>query len=332
MTEQLRVTKLTKDFVRKVDVFERVSNAFNNGTENRVVKAVSDVSFSIGQGEVVSLVGESGCGKSTIGKMLAGILQPTSGEIAYGGSVVSSEGSPLAKTALLPMQMIFQDPMSSLNPRKRIIDIICEAPIYYKLINARQREEYATEIFQKVGLDVSLLHRFPHQLSGGQNQRVAIARALSVKPDLLICDEATAALDVSIQAQIINLFSDLRAEMNLTYLFISHSLSVVEYISDRVIIMYLGKIVEEAPTRKIFGSPNHPYTRALLEDIPRLDRRKQSYASIQGEVPSPLNPPSGCHFHPRCPFAMEICSERTPELLNISDDHKSACHLNREVL
>ena len=224
--------------------------------------------------------------------------------------------------------MIFQDPMSSLNPRMRVRDIIGEAPTFHGLVKQADLDGYVDEMMLRVGLDPSYKRRYPHQFSGGQRQRIGIARALAVKPAFLVCDEAIAALDVSIQAQVINLFMRLREELGLTYLFISHDLGVVEHLSERVVIMYLGRIVEVAETIALFEQPNHPYTVALLAEVPRIDRRGQTFAPIKGEIPSPLDPPSGCHFHPRCPHAMDRCRAEQPALREIAPGRYSACHLN----
>jgi peptide/nickel transport system ATP-binding protein len=224
--------------------------------------------------------------------------------------------------------MIFQDPMASLNPRMRVREIIGEAPRVHGLIGASEVEAYVDDILQRVGLDPSYKRRYPHQFSGGQRQRIGIARALAVQPEFIVCDEAVAALDVSIQAQVLNLFMKLREELELTYLFISHDIGVVEHLADRVAIMYLGRIVETAPTEALFAQPNHPYTQALLREVPRIDTRQHAFEPIKGEIPSPLDPPSGCHFHPRCPFSMQRCREWQPELVEIAPGWLSACHLN----
>jgi oligopeptide/dipeptide ABC transporter ATP-binding protein len=226
------------------------------------------------------------------------------------------------------VQMIFQDPYASLNPRRRVADIVGEAPLAHGLVTRAGFDAYLDAQLHRAGLDPSYRRRYPHQFSGGQRQRIGIARALAVQPEFLVCDEAVAALDVSIQAQILNLFMDLRRELDLTYLFISHDLGVVEHLSDRVMIMYLGRIVEQAPAEEIFRRANHPYTRALLAEVPRIEARKQRFTAITGEIPSPLNPPSGCHFHPRCPHAMPRCSAEVPAFREIAPGHRSACHLN----
>jgi peptide/nickel transport system ATP-binding protein len=270
------------------------------------------------EGEVVGLVGESGCGKSTLGRMVAGILEPSAGAIRYRGR----------EKAGLKVQMIFQDPFASLNPRMRVADIVGEAPLVHGIVNKEELDGYLDELLARCGLDRSYKRRFPHQFSGGQRARIGIARALAVKPEFLVCDEAVAALDVSIQAQILNLFMTLRRDLGLTYLFISHDLGVVEHLSDRVVIMYLGRVVESASAEEIFNKANHPYTQALLKQVPRLDTRKTQFKPIVGEIPSPLEPPTGCHFHPRCPHAMPRCREEAPRLKEVAPGHLSACHLN----
>lgn len=290
--------------------------------------ALNQVNLSIKKGEVVGLVGESGCGKSTLGRIIAGILQPNSGEIFIHGSNIHTMNSKQLQNNLLAIQMIFQDPYASLNPRLRIDQSISEAPLVHKLVKTKDIDKYISSLLEKAGLNASYRHRFPHQFSGGQRQRIGIARALAVQPEMLVCDEAVAALDVSIQAQILNLFMDLRDELNLTYLFISHDLGVVEHFSDRVAIMYLGRIIEIAPTKEIFTNANHPYTQMLLAEIPKITDRKKQFSTIKGEVPSPLFPPSGCHFHPRCPHATFLCKEELPTLKEITPHHQSACHLN----
>jgi peptide/nickel transport system ATP-binding protein len=233
-----------------------------------------------------------------------------------------------ARMAALKVQVIFQDPMASLNPRMRVADIVGEAPQVHGIVRSAERRDYVTALLARVGLDPRYATRYPHQFSGGQRARIGIARALAVKPDFLVCDESLAALDVSIQAQILNLFMQLRRDLKLTYLFISHDLGVVEHLSDRVVIMYLGRIVEIAPTEALFRAANHPYTRALLANVPRLEAKKQRFAPLAGEIPSPLDPPAGCHFHPRCPFAMARCRAEAPALAEIAPGHRSACHLN----
>ena len=293
-----------------------------------VVHAVDRVDLAIRPGEVVGLVGESGCGKSTLGRLVAGIHPPSAGQVLWRGQDRAGFDGEALKAARLGVQMIFQDPQSSLNPRLRVAEIIGEAPRVHGLVGPEGEDAYVDAQMRRAGLDPSLKRRFPHQFSGGQRQRIGIARALAVQPEMLVCDESVAALDVSIQAQIINLFLDLRAELNLTCLFISHDLGVVEHVSDRVAIMYLGRIVEQAPAETVFTKPNHPYTQALLAEVPRLENRATRFGAIQGELPSPLNPPTGCHFHPRCPHALPRCRTEAPVLREIAPGQHSACHLN----
>ena len=305
-----------------------IASRIGSPPRNETVRAVDSVSMTIHRGEVVGLVGESGCGKSTIGRMVAGIMPPTEGQILFEGRDIATLPSRDVKSVKLKVQMIFQDPYASLNPRLRVADIVGEAPLTHGLVTRANFDTYLDAQLQRAGLDPSFKRRYPHQFSGGQRQRIGIARALAVQPEFLVCDEAVAALDVSIQAQILNLFMDLRRDLDLTYLFISHDLGVVEHLSDRVLIMYLGRIVESAPTEEIFSHANHPYTRALLAEVPRIDSRKHRFTAITGEIPSPLNPPGGCHFHPRCPHAMPRCAVEAPVSREISPGHHSACHLN----
>ena len=319
---------ITKRFVKSLDLTTKLINLVGGNYREEVVQAVDDVSFTIGEGEVVGLVGESGCGKSTIGRMVAGILEPTAGAIQYRGEDLLSLPKAKRRSVSLKSQMIFQDPFASLNPRMRVRDIIGEAPVAHKIVSSDELDDYLDEVMNLCGLEPGFKRRYAHQFSGGQRQRIGIARALAVKPDFLICDEAVAALDVSIQAQILNLFMDLRKELGLTYLLISHDLGVVEHLSDRVVIMYLGRLVEVATAEDLFRDPNHPYTKALLEEVPRIDNRRRNFAPVKGEIPSPIDPPSGCYFHPRCTHATERCKTEAPVLKEIGPGRLSACHLN----
>jgi oligopeptide/dipeptide ABC transporter ATP-binding protein len=316
---------VSKRFVRRADLAARVLNLFGAKHADEVVHAVDRVSFAIARGEVVGLVGESGCGKSTVGRLIADILRPSEGSVLLRGEDAARLRP--SRTGL-PVQMIFQDPFASLNPRMRVRDLVGEAPLAHGMVTHAGLAAHVAAAMERCGLDPSYADRFPHQFSGGQRQRIGIARALAVQPELLVCDEAISALDVSIQAQIVNLFQDLREQLGLTYLFISHDLGVVEHISDRVLVMYLGRIVESAPAAELFAAPNHPYSQALLAEVPRLDRRARRLSPVKGEIPSPLAPPPGCHFHPRCPHAMPRCRAEAPVLREIAPGRLAACHLN----
>jgi peptide/nickel transport system ATP-binding protein len=315
-------------FVQPLDLAGRLAKLLGAGRDAQVVHAVAGVDLDVMQGEVIGVVGESGCGKSTLGRVIAGINPPTAGEVRYHGEPVAGMTRGARRAYELGVQMIFQNPMASLNPRMRVLDIIGEAPVVHGLVRSSEKAEYVAGLMRQVGLDPDYGQRYPHQFSGGQRQRIGIARALALKPRMIVCDEAVAALDVSIQAQVLNLFMALRREFDLTYLFISHNLGVVGHMADRVVIMYLGRIVEVAPTQAVFSAPNHPYTRALLAELPTLDTTRRVYQPIQGELPSPLAPPSGCAFHPRCPHAMARCKSERPELKVLASGHASACHLN----
>ncbi|MBR0645790.1 ABC transporter ATP-binding protein [Plastoroseomonas hellenica] len=319
---------ISRRFEKKLDFAGRIAKRLGAPVREEIVHAVDGVDLSIAKGEVVGLVGESGCGKSTLGRMVAGILPPSDGTVLRQGRDITVLNTQDAREAKLRTQMIFQDPYASLNPRMRVADIVGEAPHVHGIVSGRDWNDYVDEQLRRAGLDPALKRRYPHQFSGGQRQRIGIARALAVKPDFLVCDEAVAALDVSIQAQILNLFMKLRRELDLTYLFISHDLGVVEHLSDRVVIMYLGRVVESAPAAEVFARANHPYTVSLLSAVPRIDSRKRAFSVVQGEIPSPLNPPPGCHFHPRCPHAMPRCKVERPALREIAPGHISACHLN----
>jgi oligopeptide/dipeptide ABC transporter ATP-binding protein len=293
-----------------------------------VVKAVDDVNFSIYSGETLALVGESGCGKSTTGRSLLRLIEPTEGSVLFEGKdVLKLSGEELKKTRR-DMQIVFQDPYASLHPRMTVREIISE-PLYIHNIGTKaEREKRVEFLMDKVGLSQKVKNRFPHEFSGGQRQRIGIAKALALNPKLVICDEPVSALDVSVQAQVINLFKDLQKEFSLTYLFISHDLSVINHISDRVGVMYLGKLVEIAETSELFDRPAHPYTQALLSARPMIHQKDRLERIIlEGELPTPLNPPKGCRFHTRCPFKMERCEVEEPVMKEIGAKHQAACHL-----
>ncbi len=331
MTAIIETRALSKHFAQRLDMAGKIAARLGANLSEQTVYAVDGVDIKMAKGEVVGLVGESGCGKSTIGRMIAGILPPTQGSIYFKGEDCSGMSGSKKREVTLAIQMIFQDPFASLNPRKRVESIVGEAPLAHGLVAKAKISEYVDDYLLRVGLDPSFKRRYPHQFSGGQRQRLGIARALAVQPEFLVCDESIAALDVSIQAQVINLFMDLREQFNLTYLFISHDLGVVRHISDRVMIMYLGRIVESATTQDLFTSPSHPYSQALLKQVPTLEQKKRDFEPVRGEIPSPLTPPSGCHFHPRCAHAFDRCKKEVPQLQKIAENRLCACHLNDPI-
>ena len=320
---------MSSDIVMKASNLNTVFEVKSQHQEKALLRAVNDVSLEIREGEVLGVVGESGCGKSTLGRTILRLEEKESGQVLYRGTDLFSLHQKELKDHRRRMQMIFQDPSSSLNPRKKVISLLSQP---FKIHNMGTKEEIHQKVealMREVGLNPRYQRRFSHQFSGGQRQRIGIARALALNPEFIVCDEAVSALDVSVQAQILNLLLDLQERYNLTYMFISHDLSVVEFISSRIMVMYLGKVVELADKAELMKNPLHPYTKALFSAYPVNDpaRRKEKKRVVMGDVPSPINPPSGCHFHPRCPFRMPICSEKYPGTTEAAPGHTVACHL-----
>lgn len=315
----LKVEKLKKSFEIPGNMFEK----------KKTLKAVNDVSFAITEGKTFSLVGESGCGKSTTGRLISRLLQPNQGEIWIDGEEISKKKESQLKIMRQKVQMIFQDPYASLNPRMKVRDIIAEPLVIHTKLSKKEQQKLVSEMLEVVGLNEYHADRYAHEFSGGQRQRIGIARALIMKPRLIIADEPVSALDVSIQSQILNLLKDLQSEYNLTYLFISHDLSVVEHISDYIGVMYLGTIVESGPKENIFSNPQHPYTKALLSSVPIPDPKlRRERIILKGDLPSPVNPPKGCRFHTRCPVVTEMCKTIEPVMKKgLTDDHFVSCHL-----
>lgn len=331
MSGFVHIDDVTRIFGPNLTTGEKIAAKLGAQVETRSVRAVSDVSLSVRKGETLGLVGESGCGKSTLGRVIAGILPPTTGSVTIDGAPVMANGAKVTTR----VQTVFQDPFASLDPRMKVGDTVAEGPVAHGLTTKANARAYVAQWFTRVGLDPVWVDRYPHQFSGGQRQRIAIARALAMQPDVLICDEPVASLDVSIQAQIINLFLELTRDLGLTTVFISHDLSVVQHVSDRVAVMYLGRIVELGPVAEVFGTPAHPYTKALFGSVPKLVLDAEElvkFDTIEGEVPSPLSPPSGCYYHPRCPFATDLCKGEQPRTEALSDVRAVACHHRQTVL
>jgi len=321
MNKFIEVKNLVKEFPIKKGFFNKRVGA---------VHAINNISFNICKGETLGLVGESGCGKSTAGRCILGLIPPTSGSVKIDNLEITSADSKTLQRLRKKMQIIFQNPYSSLNPRMTVKEILREPFIIHeKTLSRKATDKKIIELLDITGMSESVLDRYPHEFSGGQRQRIGIARALTLNPEFIVADEPVSALDISIQAQIINLMQKLKNDFGLTYLFISHDLSVIRYVCDRVAVMYLGEIAEIAPTQKLYSTPKHPYTQALLNSVPVPDPNKDlsSRIILKGDLPSPVNMPSGCKFHTRCPYVMDICSKIDPEYTKISEDHKVKCHL-----
>jgi len=313
--------------VKNLRKYYEIKSGFLNRNV-RTVKAVDGITLQVKKGEILGVVGESGCGKSTLGRSILRLIEPTSGEIYFDGKNVLALKKEEMRNQRSDMQIIFQDPGASLNPRMTVGEIIGEPIDVYQLAEGKEKEDRIFELMDMVGINRAYINRFPHEFSGGQRQRIGIARALAVNPKIIICDEPVSALDVSVRAQVLNLMRDLKEKLNLTYIFISHDLSVVHHICDRVAVMYLGRIVEIADKEHLYKNPTHPYTKALLSAIPIPDpEQKRDRIIIQGDVPNPSNPPSGCHFHKRCPYAVGKCSKTMPEYIEVEKNHFVLCYL-----
>ena len=324
MTPLVEARALVKHYDSRRGLWGRLTG--NPGT---LVQAANGVDLAIRRGETLGLIGESGCGKSTLGRVLLRLHEPTSGKVFFDGVEVTALDDQAMKAMRRRMQIIFQDPYASLNPRKTVRQIVGQPLKVHGLARRAEVADRVAAMLENVGLKTHHMSRYPHQFSGGQRQRIGIARALILNPAFIVCDEPVSALDVSIQAQIIALLDDLKRELGLTYLFISHDISVIGYVSERVAVMYLGEVVEEGPTRAVLAAPRHPYTQALLSAVPRVERAAPGHQRIRltGDLPSPIDPPAGCKFHTRCPYAMEVCRSQPPQRRQVGSDHVAACHL-----
>jgi oligopeptide/dipeptide ABC transporter ATP-binding protein len=324
MTPLVEARALVKHYDSRRGLWGRLTG--NPGT---LVQAANGIDLAIRRGETLGLIGESGCGKSTLGRVLLRLHEPTSGKVFFDGVEVTALDDQAMKAMRRRMQIIFQDPYASLNPRKTVRQIVGQPLKVHGLARRAEVADRVAAMLENVGLKTHHMSRYPHQFSGGQRQRIGIARALILNPAFIVCDEPVSALDVSIQAQIIALLDDLKRELGLTYLFISHDISVIGYVSERVAVMYLGEVVEEGPTRAVLAAPRHPYTQALLSAVPRVERAAPGYQRIRltGDLPSPIDPPAGCKFHTRCPYAMEVCRSQPPQRRQVGSDHVAACHL-----
>ncbi len=324
----LRVSDLSMHYQGRHSVVQRLL-----GNPQTVVRAVNGVSLDVEKGEIMGLIGESGCGKSTLGRAILRLHEPTSGKVVFDESDVTALSPPALKAMRRRMQIIFQDPYASLNPRRTVAEIVGLPLALHGIATGEKAREITSQVLEKVGLRSSQLDRYPHQFSGGQRQRIGIARALVSNPEFIVCDEPVSALDVSIQAQIIALLLELKRDLGLTYLFISHDISVIGYLSDRVAVMYLGEIVETGPVAAVLDSPRHPYTQSLLSAVPEIGaKRAKGRVRLQGDLPSPLNPPKGCKFHTRCPLALPMCQSLVPVVQTVGEGHQAACHRIEEGL